>query len=52
MYIKAVNHCFGDFLLKLAGNVYKCNGKHGIPLFCFIVKMNTNEDTVFALNDF
>jgi hypothetical protein len=33
---------FGQILLKLAGNVH--TGKNEIPLFCFIFKMNTNEE--------
>jgi hypothetical protein len=37
-----VNQFFGRTLLKLAGNVH--NGKNGIPLFCLIFKMNTNDD--------
>ncbi len=32
-----MNHFFGQILLKLAGNVN--NGKNGIPLFYFILKL-------------
>jgi hypothetical protein len=33
---------FGKFLMKLAGIAY--NAKNGIPLICFIFKMNGNEN--------
>jgi hypothetical protein len=35
---------FGKILMKLAGMAH--NAKNGIPLFCFIFKMNSNEDIV------
>jgi hypothetical protein len=43
--IKAVNHFFGQILLKLSRNVN--NVINVIPLVCFILKMNTNEDICF-----
>jgi hypothetical protein len=40
--ITTMSHFFGQILSKLAGNIE--HGKNGISLFCFIFKMNTNED--------
>jgi hypothetical protein len=33
---------FGKILMKLAGIAH--NAKNGIPLFCFILRMNRNEE--------
>jgi hypothetical protein len=40
--INEERYLFEKILMKLSGNAH--NAKNGIPLFCFIFKMNRNKD--------